>query len=46
LIVRQKVFPERYRARLPRGNSRRLGRLRERQVGDAVAERVVILAQI
>lgn len=46
LIVRQKVFPERYRARLPRGISRRLGRLRERQIGDTVGEKVVILAQI
>ncbi|KAH8743503.1 hypothetical protein F5882DRAFT_137695 [Hyaloscypha sp. PMI_1271] len=46
LVVRQKVIPEKYRARLPRVMVERLGRLREKQIGDSIAKQVVILAQI
>jgi hypothetical protein len=46
LVVRENVFPEKYRARLPRHITKRLGRLRERQIGDTIGKKVVVLAQI
>jgi len=46
LMVRQKIIPERFRARMPRGMVERLGRLRERQVRDVVARQVVVLTEI
>ena len=44
LVVRQKVIPEKYRARLPKAMIERLGRLRERQAEETFARQVVILA--
>jgi hypothetical protein len=46
LVVRQKVIPEKYRARLPRAMVERLGRLREKQASDVIAKQVVILTEI
>jgi hypothetical protein len=46
LVIRQKVIPEKYRSRMPRGLVERLGRLREKQASDAVAKQVVILAEM
>jgi hypothetical protein len=46
LVIKQKVIPEKYRARLPRVMVERLGRLRERQIDDTIAKQVVILTEI
>ena len=46
LVVRQKVIPEKYRARFPRVMVERLGRLREKQASDAFVKQVVILTEI
>jgi hypothetical protein len=46
LVVRQNAIPEKYRARLPRSIVARLGRLREKQIGDAIAKQVIILTEI
>lgn len=45
LVIKQKVIPEKYRSRMPRGLVDRLGRLREKQAADAVAKQVVVLTE-
>lgn len=46
LVVKQKIIPEKYRARLPKSMVDRLGRLRERQASETIAKQVLILTEI
>jgi len=46
LVVRQKVIPEKYRARMPKSMVDRLGRLRERQASETIAKQVMILTEM
>jgi hypothetical protein len=46
LVVRQKVIPEKYRARMPKSMVERLGRLRERQASETIAKQVIILTDL
>jgi hypothetical protein len=46
LIVKQKVIPEKYRARMPKSMVERLGRLRERQASETIAKQVMILTEM
>ena len=46
LVVKQKVIPEKYRARMPKSMIERLGRLRERQTSETIAKQVLILTEM